>query len=459
MNLKALIDADIAKEIRKLLLEEDFEIYDLPEKELLLEEVARGVFHVIFLNCYDCSSCSDTIGQTIKNIKELDPRIEIIGIGTRKDNAEAIEAIKSGVTACFGKPVELNRLRETIGRIKEIANIRKETYQIETALHEKYVFAGMVSKNPIMLDIFQLIRRIAPYYSTILIVGGTGTGKEVLAKAIHSLSSVSREPFIACNCSGFVDALIESELFGHVKGAYTGAVSDKKGLFEAAGSGTIFLDEIGDMPLSFQPHFLRVLHDGEFRRVGSIQPMKAKCRVIAATNVNLHKQMKIGRFREDLYFRLAVITIKLPLLMEKKEDIPLLCRFFLNRLKEKTGKKVFGITRPAQSLLMSYDWPGNIRELENVIERAVLVTTANFIRPEDLPVYIKELRTETTANLSLNNSEKNFIQQVLITTGGNKTKAATILGISRRALFRKINKHGLTENKGLTFKKSKKISS
>ncbi len=447
LNLKALINPapDYSKEIRNTLLEEGFNVYSLPGEKLLLEKVAEGDYHIIFLDCNTCSSCNKTTSLTVKKIKELDPRIDIICIGGEKKNDEtAVEAIKSGVTACFGLPVDITLLKKIAGKIKESANIRKETYQIETALHEKYTFAGMVSKNPAMLDIFSLITRVAPYYRTMLITGDTGTGKEVLAKAIHQFSNTSNEPFIACNCSGLVETLIESELSGHVKGAFTGAISDKKGLFEAAGNGTILLDEIGEMPLSFQPHLLRLLQDGEFRRVGSTRPMKARCRVIAATNVDLQEKIKKGQFRKDLFFRLAVITTNLPSLREKKEDIPLLCNFFLKRLKEKLGKNVRGITISAKNLLMSYDWPGNIRELENVLERAVLVTTASFIRPQDLPSYIQTIKRETSGSLTLSDLEKNHIQKVLITTGGNKTKAASILDISRRALLRKIYKHGLT---------------
>ncbi len=203
------------------------------------------------------------------------------------------------------------------------------------------------------------------------------------------------------------------------------------------------------MRLSLRPHLLRVLQNGEIRRVGSAQPMKAKCRVIATTNVDLYEKVKKELFREDLYFRLAVITIKLPPLRERKEDIPLLCRFFLNRFREKIGKEVAGISRPAQSLLMAYDWPGNIRELENLLERAILVTTENFIRPQDLPPYIKKLKTEPPASLSLDELEKKHIWSVVTTAVGNRTKAAHILGISRRALLRKIYKHGLTVEQNL----------
>ncbi len=445
MKFKALIDTgiDYTEEIKKLLLEGGYEVYVLSAKKLLLDEIDKGHYNIVFLRG-SCSDCADITGPNIKNIKKSDPRAEIICIGDKKDDASAIEAIKKGATACFGSPVDPTLLSETISKIKELATIRKETFQIETSLNEKYIFADMVSKNPAMLDIFSLMRRVAPYYRTVLIIGGTGTGKELLAKAVHNFSSVAKEPFVACNCSGLVETLIESELFGHVKGAFTGAVSDKKGLFEAAGNGVIFLDEIGEMPLSFQSHFLRVLQDGEFRRLGSAKSMKANCKVIAATNVELYDKVKKGLFREDLFFRLAVITIKLPELKERKEDIPLLYSYFLNKIKTKLGKDVRGITMDAKHLLMSYNWPGNIRELENVIERAVLVTPVNFIRAQDLPTYIKEsTKKDSPASLTLNDLEKNHIQSVLTTTGGNKTKAASILGISRRALLRKINKYNL----------------
>ena len=445
MKFKALIDTgiDYTEEIKKLLLEEGYEVFVLSEKKLLFDEIDKGQYNIVFLRG-SCSDCADITGPNIKNIKKSDPRAEIICICDKKDDTSAIEAIKKGATACFGRPLDSALLSETINKIKELATLRKETFQIETSLNEKYIFADMVSKNPAMLDIFSLIRRVAPYYRTMLIIGGTGTGKELLAKAVHNFSSMAKEPFVACNCSGLVETLIESELFGHVKGAFTGAVSDKKGLFEAAGNGVIFLDEIGEMPLSFQSHFLRVLQDGEFRRLGSTKSMKANCRVIAATNVELYDKVKKGLFREDLFFRLAVITIKLPELKERKEDIPLLYSYFLNKIKTKLGKDVRGITMDAKHLLMSYNWPGNIRELENVIERAVLVTPVNFIRAQDLPTYIKEsAKRDSPASLTLNDLEKNHIQSVLTTTGGNKTKAASILGISRRALLRKINKYNL----------------
>lgn len=445
MKLKALLylDDEFSKDIKPVLLEEDVEVFDLYHGENILEEISKGYLDILFFSC-SCKFCTDDSGPTIKKIKKLDPRIEIICVGTRENDAQAIEAIKCGATACLGTPLDMEKIREIVIRTKEHDRHRKEIFKIESALQEKYVFADMVSKNPEMLDIFMMIKRIAPYFRTMLIEGDTGTGKEVLARAVHKLSPTSREPFIVCNCSGLVENLIESELFGHVKGAFTGAVSNKEGLFEAAGNGTIFLDETGHMPLSFQPHLLRVLQDGEFRRVGSARSMKAGCKIIAATNVDLAEEVKKGNFREDLFFRLSVVTINIPPLRERKEDIPLLSRFFLDRLNKKIGKNIRGITMDVKRIFMSYDWPGNIRELENIIERAVLVTTVNFIRSQDLPTYLSgQTKERGPSILPLEEMEKNHIQQVLTAAGGNKSNAASLLRISRRALSRKLDKYGL----------------
>jgi DNA-binding NtrC family response regulator len=446
MKLNALLhlDTDYADSVREFLLEEEIEVHDAPEEKDLLEETAKGFIDIIFLSCHSGSAGDDTIVSTIQKIKELDPRAEIICMGSDEKDMLTIETIKSGATACLSLPLSQTGLGEIIARIRRTADHRKEIYRIETTLNEKFVFTNMVSRNPVMLDIFSLIKRIAPYYRTTLVTGGTGTGKEVLSRALHDLSPRSGEPFIACNCSGLTETLIESELFGHVRGSFTGAIADKKGLFEAAGSGTIFLDEIGLMPLSFQPHLLRVLQDGEYRPVGSTKPVKAQCRVIAATNDDLYEKVRKGEFREDLFFRLAVITIHVPLLKERKEDISLLCYFFLNKLNKKIGKEVRGITMSAKQILMAYNWPGNIRELENVLERAILVTSTHFIRPQDLPNFVQEsYKGKSDSDLSLENVEKKHIQRVLMTASGNKSKAALLLGMSRRALQRRIIKYEL----------------
>jgi len=289
-----------------------------------------------------------------------------------------------------------------------------------------------------------LIRRIAPYFKTITIMGETGTGKEVIGKALHLLSPAATKPFIVCNCAGLVESLVESELFGHAKGSFTGAITDKIGLFEAAEEGAIFLDEIGELPLSMQPRLLRVLQSGEFRRVGSNKPLKAHCRVIAATNKDLAHEVKSGKFREDLYYRLTPLTILMPPLRDRKDEIPLLCRFFLERFNERTGKKVFGISRPAQAALLTYEWHGNVRELENILEQAAVMTTETFIRLEDLPIHLREIPAKQVADIMLlDEVVKKHIEQVLRQCNGNRSRASKIMGISRRALLRKIEKYSL----------------
>ncbi|MFQ5465347.1 MAG: sigma-54 interaction domain-containing protein, partial [Thermodesulfobacteriota bacterium] len=307
-----------------------------------------------------------------------------------------------------------------------------------------------------MLEIFNFIRRIAPFYRTIIITGETGTGKEEIAKALHSVSPVADKPFVVCNCGGLVEHLIESELFGHKKGAFTGAVADKAGIFEAAGDGTVFLDEVGELPLAVQPHLLRFLQNGEFRRLGSTTTLKAECRIIAATNRDLAEDVRAGRFREDLYFRLTPLTIHVPPIRERKDDIPLLLKFLLSRACARTGKEVLGFSRPAQTALMAYDWPGNVRELDNVVEQVAMLTNDAFVRPDDLPAHITGRSpggrggggATPSANPAgrpgtLDEAIRAHIEGVLAGCGGNRTHAARGLGISRRALLRKMEKYSI----------------
>jgi DNA-binding NtrC family response regulator len=382
--------------------------------------------------------------EIMQSIKTLDPRAEVIFFSV--SDVDAIEAIKTGASAYFSPPIEFERLREIIDTINDLFQVRKESAELERLLSAKYTFLpGVIGKNPKMLDIFTLIRRIAPYFKTITIMGETGTGKEVIGKALHLLSPAAKKPFIVCNCAGLVESLVESELFGHTKGAFTGAITDKIGLFEAAEEGTIFLDEIGELPLSMQPRLLRVLQSGEFRRVGSNKLLKAQCRVIAATNKDLAHEVKSGKFREDLYYRLTPLTIHMPPLRDRKDEIPLLCRFFLERFNERTRKKVFGISRPAQAALLTYDWHGNVRELENILEQAAIMTTETFIRLEDLPIHLRETPVKKVTNIMLlDEVVKNHIENVLTHCNGNRSRTSKILGISRRALLRKIEKHSLT---------------
>lgn len=411
------------------------------ETEPLIDKIKKNSYNVIIMG-YGL--------DLLQSIKNADPRAEVFLVGGSA--VDEVEAINRGASACLQEPIDLERLKKSIDEIGELALVRRETAELEKQLFERYTFAGVVGKSPRMLDIFNYLRRIARYYKTATIMGETGAGKEEIAKALHQTSPGAKEPFLVCNCGAMVATLIESELFGYKKGAFTGAVADTPGIFEAAGEGTVFLDEIGDMPLSLQPHLLRVLQGGDFKRVGSTQSLKARCRVITATNKDLAKEVKDGRFREDLYFRLTALTIHVPPLRERKDDIPLLSRYMLNRFHHRTGKKVLGISMQAQAALMAYDWPGNVRELENLIEHLAILTTEPFLRIEDLPPGIRGRGavTEKGADVTktLDQVVKAHIEAVLSQVNGNQSRAAVTLGISRRALLRKIEKHSIKTGRG-----------
>jgi DNA-binding NtrC family response regulator len=379
----------------------------------------------------------------LPSIKLADPRVEIILIGNNVE--DEMEAIKEGAWAHFTTPLDLDRLKATIDDIADMFELRSETAKLEEQLDSKYTFAGIVARNPKMLEICSFIRRIAPYFKIVSIMGETGTGKEVVARALHALSAKPRDPLLVCNCGGFVENLIESELFGHKQGSFTGAIRDKVGLFEAAGEGALFLDEIGELPMSFQPHLLRVLQNGEFRPIGSHQTLHAKCRVIAATSKNLAQEVKGGKFREDLFYRVTPLVITVPPLRERRDDIPLLSRYFLNKSNAATGKRIVGISRGAQAALISHDWPGNVRELENVIEQAVILASESFIKLEHLPEYFREAaRKPVFTSTSLADVIRRHLSETLSECQGNKSEAARRLGLSRRALLRWIEKYSIT---------------
>ncbi len=389
--------------------------------------------------------------DALSSLKGRDPRLEVILVGSAE--SQALEAIKEGASAFFTHPLPIKTLSETVLRIDRLNRERRETGRLERSLLEKYRLGGIVGRSPRILDIFNFVRRVGPYYRTMTIEGETGTGKELLARAVHDASPVAGEPFVAFNSGGVMEELVESALFGHKKGAFTGALSDKAGLFETAGGGTLFLDEIGDMPLRVQPHLLRVLENGEYRRLGGNRTRKSSCRIVAATNRDLKALVRAGRFREDLYYRLTPITMNIPPLRERRDDIPLLFRHFLDEFNRRTGRDVKGISREAQDALISHDWPGNVRELKNIVERAAMLAEGGFIRSRDLSIRAsgprewggggKERGERSAPACTLDSVIKGHIRKTLEDCSGNRTRAAAVLGISRRALIRKIEKYGL----------------
>jgi DNA-binding NtrC family response regulator len=399
----------------------------------IVAEISRGNYHL---------AITDSTNTGLSDLKDADPRTEVIIIG--KSSKDRVELLKNGALAHLEMPADSDKLAEIVDELAETFTDRDEVVHLEEQLDEKCNFAGIVGKNPKILDIISFIKRIAPYYKMATITGETGTGKEVVARALHAMSCKPGDPFISSNCAGYVETLIESELFGHQKGSFTGATSDKMGLFEVAREGTLFLDEIGDLPLSFQPHLLRVLQNGEFRPVGSHRVLQARCRIIAATSKNLREEVDKGRFREDLFYRITPIVITVPPLRERRDDIPVLSRYMVRRYAEQTKKDIRGISRPAQDILLSHVWPGNVRELENVINQAVILSPDSFIGPGHFPGYLRQVKIQPLSDgASLAAVIAHHIETVLEECRGNRSRAARKLGISRRALLRKIEKYAL----------------
>jgi DNA-binding NtrC family response regulator len=389
--------------------------------------------------------------ELLSRILEVDPATDVILMTAHYSTEAAVEAIKKGACDYLNKPISLPVLRERIGKLATDARRRQRVSQLDGELMDTSQFEGMIGRSPLMWEMFGQIRRVAPHYRACAVTGPTGTGKELVANALHKLSQASG-PMVVCNCSAVVETLFESELFGHVKGAFTGADSNKMGLFEYAHGGTLFLDEIGDMPLSTQAKLLRVLQNREVQRVGSLNARPVDVRVVAATNHDLRAQIAEKRFREDLYYRLSMVEIKTPALADRKEDLPLLERFFIRKFAAQYKKPVESMTPRAQILLARHAWPGNVRELENVIGHACMLASGEAIDIADLPQYMRQgvasaaasaAPASPTGELSFDEQERRVIEQALDRAGGNQVQAARILGITRDKLRYKIKKHNL----------------
>ena len=376
--------------------------------------------------------------ELLERIFDWDPTIDVILLSGDDSTQLAVEAIHKGACDYLTKPITPAALRERIDLLISTTQKSRRMGAVEGESAENSQFGEIVGRSAVMFDVFTLVRRIAPHYRSVLVTGATGTGKELVARAIHQVSPVSSKPFVVCNCAAIVETLFESELFGHVRGSFTGATQDRAGLFEAADGGTLFLDEIGEVPVRMQAKFLRALQSGEFQRVGSSVTRRVNVRVIAATNRNLREMVRNHEFREDLFYRLSMMEIHLPSLSERTGDLPLLCRHFIDRFAKQTNKDVRRLTRRAQTLLSRYTWPGNIRELENVIGHACMMADTELIDIGDLPEYVRAGNAvgESQDRLTLEEVETRHVRQILDQTGGNKQLAAEILGISRATLYR-----------------------
>lgn len=391
--------------------------------------------------------------EVLDRVMEFDSSTDVILMTAHYSTESAVEAIKKGASDYLNKPVSIAALRERIGMLVEGARKRQRAMQLEDELTASAEFEGIVGNSPLMWEMFSRVRRVAPHYRSVLITGETGTGKDLVAQAMHRLSPASQGRYVVLNCSAVVETLFESELFGHVRGSFTGATHDKAGLFEHAHGGTLFLDEIGDMPLATQAKLLRVLQNQEVLRVGSLTPRKVEVRVIAATNRDLRVEVAQKRFREDLYYRLSMVEIHVPRLADRRDDLPLLERHFVAKFAGQYGKPVRALTHRAQIALALYNWPGNVRELENVIGHGCMMTLGDSIDVQDLPPYLQsESGSEPAAAAAdasgpgvgtLEEQERLLIVRALEASGGNQSQAARILRIGRDALRYKLKKHNL----------------
>ena len=389
--------------------------------------------------------------EVLEQVKKMNPEISFVIVTAYGTVENAVKAMRLGAFDYISKPVDLDELDLMIERIIEHKNLKSENQLLKTQLQEKYKISSIVSQSQKMEEVINVAARVADSKATVLITGENGTGKEVLAKAIHYMSSRKEKPFIAVNVPALTETLLESELFGHEKGAFTGADKMKKGRFEIADGGTLFLDEVGDIPQSIQVKLLRVLQEHQFERVGGTEKIEVDVRIIAATNKDLEQKIKDGSFREDLYYRLNVVSIKIPPLRERKDDILPLIENFIEKHCKENSKEKLEISKEAVDVLIKYNYPGNVRELENIIERAVVLTRGKVITLNDLPMNIKGFKEEKsigsldegTLTDQVEALEKQLIFDALQQSDGNQTKAGKLLGLTERNLRYKLKKYNL----------------
>jgi DNA-binding NtrC family response regulator len=445
-NILVVEDEDIARRnLEHILKKEGYEVITTNSGVKALELLRHRDFDLVLTDLI--MEKVDGM-QVLQKSRELQPYTEVIMITGYATVDSAVTAMKEGAYHYIAKPYKIDEIRQIVRQALTKRRLQLENLELKESLKKARPVPFIVGKSKAITQVLETIQQVAPSDTNVLIYGESGTGKELAAKAIHHLSPRSAKRFVAFNCGSFTDELMANELFGHEKGAFTGAVQEKKGLLQAADGGTVFLDEIGDMPMSMQVKLLRVIQEKELLRVGGVDPISVDVRFIAATHRELQQDVQKGNFRQDLYYRLNVIALRLPPLTERIDDIPLLVNHFLAQKSLAMKKAVTAIEPEAMDLLCRYSWPGNVRELENIMERAVALENGPLIRVADLPEYIHNLTIETYRHTpseipSLEDQERRYIRWVLEKSDGNKTKAARIMGIDRVSLWRKLKRYGI----------------
>jgi two-component system, NtrC family, response regulator HydG len=433
--------------LRAVLQEEGYEVAAATDGPEAIRAVEQEPFDLILLDIR--MTTMDGI-ETLTEIRKVSPFVPVLMMTAYASVKTAVEALKAGAFEYLTKPLDIEELKILIEKALEHYHLQEENLALRERLGDRFDFSKIIGKSHKMKELFDLLAQVAPTDATVLILGESGTGKELAANAIHHNSPRATQPFIKVACAALPETLLENELFGHERGAFTGAIARREGRFQSAHRGTIFLDEVGEMSPATQTKLLRVLQEKEFEPLGSSRPVKVDVRVIAATNRDLEKEVKEGHFREELFYRLNVVPLILPPLRERKEDIPTLAAHFFAIYRDKNKKELREISGKAMDLLMRYDWPGNVRELENCIERAVVISRGEIIAPADLPPQIQALSSEKEdsgvhfpSGISLQEVEKALILKTLEDTGGNRSRAAEVLGINRRTLQMKLKEYGM----------------
>ncbi len=428
-------------------LKSGYDVYEAANGFQAVEAVKKQFFDLVLM---DIRMPGMNGLEALRQIKALSPGIVVFIVTAFQSVETAREALRQGASDYIVKPVDVEELVANIEREFSYRDLQRENTLLKERLGEQFAESNIIARSPKMREVLENIALIAPSDATVLILGESGTGKELIANLIHERSIRAKKPFIKLNCAALTEALLESELFGHEKGSFTGATERKPGRFELANGGSFFLDEVGEMSPTTQVKLLRVLQEQRFERVGGTESITVDTRIIAATNKELDKELEASRFREDLYYRLNVVPIQLPPLRGRKEDIPPLAEYFLKLYGEKNHRETVKILPEALDLMIRYDWPGNIRELENTIERGVIITRSEYLTPDELPPNLRKIAeskthdgSETPVGSTIKEMEKEFIARTLTSADGNRTRTAKILGITRKTLQNKIREYKL----------------